>query len=144
MDETIPGPGFVSPPTTSVLQNSQHWSIPLAMSRRSDSSISPGILMAVRSPTGRAPIAARSLKFTAAAVHPNCSQLILGVLCLSTDTASVVATTLPSESPPITAASSPGPMTVSSDLLRKIERICSISILSPLSSRVAMSSVSAR
>ena len=106
--------------------------------------MSPGISIAARRPTGRAPMAARSLKFTAAAVQPNCSQFIPGVLCLATETESVVAAILPSERPPMTAASSPGPMTVVAPWRgRQTESMRSISLLSPIVSRVAMLSVSA-
>ena len=70
---TIPGPGFVSPPTMPVPQNSQHWSIPLMMSYADWESRSGGRASAARNPTGLAPMAARSLKLTAAAYHPNCS-----------------------------------------------------------------------
>lgn len=70
---TIPGPTLVSPPTIPVPQNSQHWSIPLMMSYAAWTSRSSGSARAARNPVGRAPMAARSLKFTAAAYQPNCS-----------------------------------------------------------------------
>ncbi len=54
---------------------------------------------------GLAPMAARSLKFTAAAYHPNCSYDMPAGKCLSNVTTSVVTTM----SFPMTAASSPGP-----------------------------------
>ena len=70
---TIPGPVFVSPPTIPVPQNSQHWSMPLMMSYAAWASRSRGRANAARNPVGLAPIAARSLKLTAAEYHPNCS-----------------------------------------------------------------------
>ena len=71
--QTIPGPGLVSPPAMPVPQNSQHWSMPLMMSYAAWASRSRGRARAARKPVGLAPMAARSLKFTAAAYHPNCS-----------------------------------------------------------------------
>lgn len=70
---TIPGPVLVSPPTMPVPQNSQHWSMPLMMSYAAWASRSSGRASAARKPVGLAPMAARSLKLTAAAYQPNCS-----------------------------------------------------------------------
>lgn len=70
---TIPGPVFVSPPAMPVPQNSAHWLIPLMMSYAAWASRSFGNASAARSPVGLAPMAARSLKLTAAAYQPNCS-----------------------------------------------------------------------
>ena len=113
---TMPGPTFVSPPTMPVPQNSAHWSMPLTMSYAAWASRSNGRASAARSPVGLAPIAARSLKFTAAAYHPNCSYVIPAGKCLSKVTMSVE-TTVP---PPMTAASSPGP-TVPSGLMNPLK-----------------------
>ena len=104
---TTPGPTLVSPPAIPVPQNSAHWLIPLIMS-------------------GRAPIAARSLKLTAAEYQPNCSYVMPAGMCLSKVTASVETTTpLPS-----TAASSPGPTSPSRTM--NVPK-SSMSCLSPIS-----------
>lgn len=71
--QTIPGPVFVSPPAIPVPQNSQHWSMPLIMSYAAWASSVSGSASDAMKPIGSAPMAARSLKFTAAAYHPNCS-----------------------------------------------------------------------
>ncbi len=71
--QTIPGPGLVSPPAMPVPQNSQHWSMPLMMSYAAWASRSIGRAREAMKPVGLAPMAARSLKLTAAAYHPNCS-----------------------------------------------------------------------
>lgn len=102
---TTPGPIFVSPPAMPVPQNSAHWLMPLIMSYAACESRSPGSARADRSPVGLAPMAARSLKLTAAAYHPNCSYVMPAGKCLSNVTRSVETTT----SLPRTAASSPGP-----------------------------------
>ena len=102
---TIPGPFLVSPPAIPVPQNSAHWSIPLMMSQAACNSRSSGSANAARNPTGLAPMAARSLKLTAAEYHPNCSYVMPAAMCLSNETTSVDAVTPRFN----TAASSPGP-----------------------------------
>ncbi len=70
---TPPGPDLVSPPAIQVPQTSAHWLTPLMMSYAAWASRSGGSASAARIPVGLAPMAARSLKLTAAAYHPNCS-----------------------------------------------------------------------
>lgn len=70
---TTPGPILVSPPAIPVPQNSAHWLMPLIMSYAACESRSPGRASAERRAVGLAPMAAMSLKLTAAAYHPNCS-----------------------------------------------------------------------
>lgn len=82
-------------------------------------------------PVGLAPIAARSLKLTAAEYQPNCSYVMPAGKCLSKDTMSDV-TTVPSLR---TAASSPGP-TIPSGWMKL--RKSSISFLSPMSPIMAI------
>lgn len=123
---TTPGPTLVSPPAIPVPQNSAHWLIPLIMSYAAWTSRSPGRTSDARIPVGRAPIAARSLKLTAAEYQPNCSYVMPAGMCLSKVTASVETTTpLPS-----TAASSPGPTSPSRTM--NVPK-SSMSCLSPIS-----------
>lgn len=70
---TTPGPGLVSPPAIPVPQNSAHWLSPLMMSYAACASRSHGSARDASRPVGRAPMAARSLRLTAPAYHPNCS-----------------------------------------------------------------------
>ena len=130
---TMPGPVLVSPPTIPVPQNSQHWSMPLMMSYAALESRSRGSASPARNPMGLAPIAARSLKFTAAAYHPNCSYVIPAGKCLSKVTMSVDTTV----SFPMIAASSPGP-TRPSGLMKLLKS--SISWRSPISPRRVIAS----
>ena len=123
---TTPGPTLVSPPAIPVPQNSAHWLIPLIMSYAAWASRSPGRTSDASIPVGRAPIAARSLKLTAAEYQPNCSYVMPAGMCLSKVTASVETTTpLPS-----TAASSPGPTSPSRAM--NVPK-SSMSCLSPIS-----------
>ena len=128
---TIPGPVLVSPPTIPVPQNSQHWSMPLMMSYAAWASRSRGSASAARNPVGLAPMAARSLKLTAAEYHPNCSYDIPAGKCLSKVTMSVETTT-PS---PTIAASSPGPI-MPSGLMKLLKS--SINCRSPMSPILTM------
>ena len=76
-------------------------------------------------------MAARSLKLTAAAYHPNSSYVMPAARWRSNVTTSVVST-VPS---PMTAASSPGP-TLPSDLMKLMKSL--ISRLSPTSPILAI------
>ena len=76
-------------------------------------------------------MAARSLKLTAAAYHPNCSYVMPAGKCLSKVTTSVV-TTVPSRR---TAASSPGPTDPSVPMN---PRKSLMSCLSPMSPNLAI------
>src|SRR5207247_2376341 len=63
---------FVSPPRTAIPNSRTHSSIPMARPRRNSTSVSAGIDRAATKPSGRAPAAAMSLRFTAVAYHPIC------------------------------------------------------------------------
>ena len=69
-----------------------HSSIPCAKLRRNSTSVDAGIDKAATNPSGRAPAAAISLRFTAVAYHPICDGVAPAGMWVFWFTTSVVTT----------------------------------------------------